>query len=293
MRRPKRRAKRAWLKNTDILLLAASALSFLLFFACLIAVPKDAIADNRALLVGAGAMLALCLPAAFCLRAVGGDSLSYLGRMPKGASLWRTPMFAIGAFALGVFADRFCALPFMKGDVLLARLPDSGGNAFVLAIAYLILSFATVLLPFGLLSEHLFRQGIWEAVLPSAFLYAAFLFSFCASPIFLFFGLLLSLLRLQSSSFLSAFLCNAALMAGIFASNVGAFSFFTKVGMPSVAVFLVLGAIALGLLVGAIDFRFWSLRLRGARISLKGFLPWMAIDGTAFLLSLPLSALLS
>lgn len=291
--RAKKGATRAWFSGTEFLLLAICSISFLLFLGCLWAIPKTADANGRLLLVGAGALLSLCLPVAFLLRAAGGDSISYLGKLPKGASLWRIPMLALGGLLLGFLSDRLDALPFAKGELLLSRLPKIGGDPLVLTIVFAILAFSTALLPFGILTERLSRQGSREAILPSAFLYAALFASFCTSPIFLLFGIFLALLRLQTDSFLGVLLCNAALMAGILSSRLGFPPFSKESPVLAVVVALILGVLAAGLLFGAIDFGFWRRALRGARTSWKRLLPQLVMSCVAFAVSLALAAFVS
>lgn len=280
----------AWLKNKNILLLLVSVFSFFLFFGCLMAIPrsKDGLStDGRTLLCGAAALLSLALPAFFCLRTAGGDSLAYLGGLPPKASFWRVPLFALGAFALGGFMNVLYGMPFAKSDLLLSRLPSVQSFSAIFLLAILVLAFTTALLPLGLLGERLSSMGSLEVVFPLGLFYASLFFTVYGAPVLLLFGFLLALLRLQSRSFFAVVLCNASLLLGSFLTKIGLFSFFTESRLPPWAVLLVLGALALGCLIGSIDFSYVKKSIRErARMPRRSFLLWILLGGISFLLSL-------
>ncbi|MBQ9736127.1 MAG: hypothetical protein IJV96_05030 [Clostridia bacterium] len=251
----RRSAKRAWLENRDLLLFLVFSVSLLLFFGCLLLIPR---AESTPLLRGCALLLSLCLPALFYLRSENGETFALWGRKKQKISPLRLLPFALAALLLGVFVAELFDLSLGK-ELLFSRFAYE--NAFSLAglASALTYAFASALLSFGFLENQLSSQGRAVSLVAPAIVFAALAAAPKATPVLFLIGLMLALSQPLFGG-LAPLLGSFAFTVGGYFASVG---LFTSARLPFVTrpVFLlVAGLLSLILLFVA----FYRVPLRAA-----------------------------
>ena len=132
-------------------------------------------------------------------------------------------------------------------------------------------------LPFGILHSRLSSASCVSAVLSMALLYAALGFSFFSAPLLFIFGCFLALQRIQSGSFLNAFVCNLFFMLGAYADRIGLFGLS---GLPLSRWMLLAASGGIGSLLSlaALDYHYFRKLSKSSEKSVRrAWTPWFWI----------------